>query len=147
MKTATLLFGLLIYPLIGFSQENKTQIDSLARIIASSESISGYTKGIAGTISEEYQAFMRLSEVATTDDLTNLINQPNLVLKCYAFAALVKKDKAKATEISKFYADNNQTITFIDGCFGRRMKVYEFMTKSLVANGFPNSFTVTSNIR
>lgn len=146
MKIAILPI-LLLSSLIGFSQGKKTQIDSLAHIIASSESVSGYTKGIAGTISEEYQAFTKLAEVATTDDLTNLINQPNLVLKCYAFAALVKYDKVKATEISKLFAENNQSITFIEGCFGSRMKVYEFMKKSLTANGFPNSFTITSNFR
>jgi len=103
------------------------KIDSLVAKIVNANVGSGYTKGINGIISEEYQAYKSLVENCKNEELIVLCRYPNACVRCYAFLALLNKNRILTEEIlasANFY---NEKVTIISGCFGQRVTVLDFM--------------------
>ncbi len=91
--------------------------------------VTGYSSGITGQVSEQYQLFIRLREKATTEELIELTNHENALVKCYAFWALkAHKDVDRNVLLEKHY-DDDRKITFLHGCIGTATTVYELMQR------------------
>jgi hypothetical protein len=108
-----------------FSQSAK--IDSLVSIIVNANVVSGYTKGINGIISPEYQAYQGLIRTCKSEDLIALCKHQNPCVRCYAFLALIHTNKIRAEEIFSNAEIDNEEVTLISGCFGQRISVSDFM--------------------
>lgn len=108
-----------------FAQSSK--IDSLVDIIVKANVVSGYTKGINGVISEEYQAFKSIIEICKTEELITILQHQNACVRCYTFLALLNKNRTLAEEILLRNTIDNEMITLINGCFGQRISVSNFM--------------------
>ena len=123
MKRA--LFILVLTTNYTFAQSVK--IDSLVAIIVNANVVSGYTKGINGIISEEYQAYKSLLENCKNEELIVLCRYPNACVRCYAFLALLNKNRTLAEEMLGSADFDNEKVTIINGCFGQRVTVSDFM--------------------
>lgn len=116
-----ILLVLVLVTNYSFAQYSK--IDSLVTILENVNVVSGYTKGINGIISEEYQAYKNLIEVCKTEELITLCQHQNACVRCYAFLALFNKNRTLAEEILLKNALDNEKVTLINGCFGQRISV------------------------
>jgi hypothetical protein len=103
------------------------KIDSLVNIIVNANVVSAYTKGINGIISEEYQAYKSLIEICQSEELISLCKHQNACVRCYAFLALLKKNRTLAEEMLLSSYVDNEKVTLINGCFGQRVTVTDFM--------------------
>ncbi|MCP9756816.1 hypothetical protein EGI26_16750 [Lacihabitans sp. CCS-44] len=120
-----ILLVLVLVTNYSFAQSSK--IDSLVAIIEHANVVSGYTKGINGIISEEYQAYKGLIEIYKTEELIALCQHQNACVRCYAFLALLNKNRTLAEEILLKNSIDNEKVTLINGCFGQRISVSDFM--------------------
>lgn len=124
-KMKLILFVLVLVTNYSFAQPSK--IDSLVAIIVEANVVSGYTKGINVIISEEYQAYKGLIEICKTEELISLCQHQNACVRCYAFLALLNKNRTLAEEIKHKNSIDNEKVTLINGCFGQRISVSDFM--------------------
>ncbi|HLO43601.1 MAG TPA: hypothetical protein VK175_04655 [Leadbetterella sp.] len=108
-----------------FSQSPK--IDSLVSIIVNANVVSGYTKGINGIISPEYQAYQGLIKTCKSEDLIALCKHQNPCVRCYAFLALLHTNRRLAEEIFSNAVVDHEEVTLINGCFGQSITVSDLM--------------------
>ncbi len=120
-----ILFILVLATNYSFAQSSK--IDSLVTIIVNANVVSGYTKGINGIISEEYQAYKSLIDICKTEELLILLKHQNACVRCYAFMAIMHKNRTLAEEKILNNNIDNEKVTLINGCFGQRITVSDFM--------------------
>lgn len=118
---------LLLFFVANYSFAQSSTIDSLVAIIVDANVVSGYTKGINGIISEEYQAYQGLVRLCTSEDLMSLCKHQNACVRCYAFLALLNTNVGLAEEIISSAKSDNEKITLINGCFGQKMTVSDFI--------------------
>lgn len=102
-------------------------VDSLVAIIVNANVVSGYTKGINGIISPEYQAYQGLIRTCKYEDLISLFKHQNPCVRCYAFLALLNTNRSLAEEMYSNAEVDNEKVTLINGCFGQRITVSDFM--------------------
>ncbi len=119
------LFILVLMTNYTFGQSVK--IDFFVTIIENANVVSGYTKGINGIIYKEYQAYKGLIEICKTDELITLCQHQNACVRCYAFLALLNKNRTLAEEMLANAHVDNEKVTIINGCFGQRVTVSDFM--------------------
>lgn len=124
-KMKVILLVLVLVTNYSFAQSSK--IDSLVSIIVNANVVSGYTKGINGIISEEYQAYKDLIMICEIEELITLCKHQNACVRCYAFLALSNKKRTLAEEILLKNGIDNEQVTLINGCFGQRITVSDFM--------------------
>ncbi len=110
-----------------YTLAQSSKIDSLVAIIVKGNVVSGYTKGINGIVSDEYQAYESIIEICKTEELITLLEHHNPCVRCYAFLALLNKNKSLAGEILLKDAIDNEKVTLINGCFGQRISVSDFI--------------------
>jgi hypothetical protein len=96
-------------------------------IIVDANVISGYTKGINGIVSEEYQVYQGLVRLCTSEDLMSLCKHQNACLRCCAFLALLNTNVGLVEEIIASDKSDNEKVTLINGCFGQKITVSDFM--------------------
>ena len=127
MKKNLLLLFLFLLSQYSFAQANNEKLDSLVSTFSNSVTVSGYSKGIAGIISEEYLAYNELFKVASNEQLIALTDHSNGIVKCYAFLALAQKDKRLAKDIAIKHEEDNQQIEVLKGCKSSIETVAKFM--------------------
>jgi hypothetical protein len=117
----------LLFFMVNYSFAQSSKIDSLVAIIVDANVVSGYTKGINGIVSEEYQVYQGLVRLCTSEDLMSLCKHQNACVRCYAFLALLNTNGRLAEEIIASANSDNEKITLINGCFGQKITVSDFM--------------------
>ena len=92
-----------------------------------------YTIGIGGIISTQYQLFQQLAQLATPQQLVDLINHKNAVVRLYAYQALRRK-KVKISEgIMTDFANDRTLITVMRGCIMEQQPVSTLINHKLNA--------------
>ena len=92
-----------------------------------------YTIGIGGIISTQYQLFQQLAQLATPQQLVDLINHKNAVVRLYAYQALRRK-KVKISEgIMTDFANDRTLITVLRGCIMEQQPVSMLINHKLIA--------------
>ena len=92
-----------------------------------------YTIGIGGIISTQYQLFQQLAQLATPQQLVDLINHKNAVVRLYAYQALRRK-KVKISEgIMTDFANDRTLITVLRGCIMEQQPVSTLINHKLNA--------------
>jgi hypothetical protein len=121
-----------------FAQPSK--VDSLVNIIEDANVVSGYTKGINGIISEEYQSYKKVLQICKTEELISLLQHQNACVRCYAFLVILNKNRTLAEEILHKNSIDNEKVTLINGCYEQRISVSDFIKSRGREIDNPNHF-------
>jgi hypothetical protein len=117
----------LLFFVVNYSFAQSSKIDSLVAIIVDANVISGYTKGINGIVSEEYQVYQGLVRLCTSEDLMSLCKHQNACVRYCAFLALLNTNVGLVEEIISSAKSDKEKITLINGCFGQKITFSDFM--------------------
>ena len=92
-----------------------------------------YTIGIGGIISTQYQLFQQLAQLATPQQLVDLINHTNAVVRLYAYQALRGKGVNIHERILNQFAKDKTLITVMRGCIMEQQPVSALINHKLIA--------------
>ena len=92
-----------------------------------------YTIGIGGIISTQYQLFQQLAQLATPQQLVDLINHTNAVVRLYAYQALRRKEVNIHDRILNQFAKDKTLIMAMQGCIMYQQPVSTLINHKLSA--------------
>ena len=101
-------------------------IDSVKEI-ANENVLNGAMVGRGGTKTSQYKRFEFLYTTATEDELLELIDHPNGVVRGYSFWALAKVRSDKLEEVIENHIGDTAMISTISGCILYSYPVIDFM--------------------
>ncbi len=104
----------------------RPQIQNLVKAIAKDGVFKSSGVGFAGVKTDQWRRFEKLSSLATTEELEDLTDHNNSVVRCYAFVALADKKTIDLYPIVvKHLKDTAKVNTFI-GCIVSSSRTGEF---------------------
>lgn len=80
----------------------------------------------AGVRPKQWDHFVKLKKVATTEELIELTNHKNGVVRCYSFWGLSHKNEIDLFEIVKKHLEDDESISTQFGCIGGQQMVGDF---------------------
>ena len=106
----------------------RLEIQSMRDTLATPGMILGRTVGAGGVETVAHKTFKRLVVSASIEELKALTRDKNVVVKDYAFWALVLRDKKEAQLIRpKFKFSFKKVNLLLYGCIGDRCKLKDFV--------------------
>jgi hypothetical protein len=129
MKLKISLLFLLVF---GFSN---AQISRKTKTLAKPLEAFSYAEsryiGVGGEKSTLYDYFIKLSEVASVDELYYLAKNGSNALKLYFSLELMKRNDKRFTEIYEYYLNYPLVIKYKDGCVGRKENISDHLKREL----------------
>jgi hypothetical protein len=120
--------------LIGLSDKNvlsNWSVLNAAYVLGSrNEKVCGHV-GYASIECEEYRMFLKLKNIATNEDLLNLIESKNPVIKAYAIQALSERDFPGIIKIFEKHISDKDVFTDQCGCIGLPVRINVYFLKCL----------------
>lgn len=83
----------------------------------------GQNLGIGGTPSEQYNRFKMLCNKASDEDLLQLVNDTNAVMRCYAFLGLSQRNMMCMESVLKEHLNDTTSVNTQFGCIGMSEEV------------------------
>ncbi|MBC2838750.1 hypothetical protein [Robiginitalea sp. SC105] len=139
---ASAFFCLLALPAVSFAQSGDSpepagaetgvveipeHILQLADTLAVVNQIHGPYVGFTGETSAQYRNFVKLSELACTDELLQLTTHKNAVVRAYAFWALARQQYEELDEVLLEHARDEELVREMQGGMVTRVPVIDFM--------------------
>jgi hypothetical protein len=115
----------------GFSNKIKTLIHD----IAAENVVMGSAVGIAAIRPEQWDRYEKLSRLATDEELTALTDDTNVVVRCYAFQALVKRRRIDPFPVLLRHLSDTAYVHTMSGCIGSTQKVGDFYLECMSLSG------------
>jgi len=129
-SVASILFFFLTISSFGQFGIDKTKISSQTeKIVAKIEKVDevmGNAVGEGGIQPEQYDHFIELQKTATKDELMELTNHPNGVVRCYSFWALSYDREINLLPIVVQHIYDNEFVKTQFGCRGGQERVGDF---------------------
>ena len=94
----------------------------------------GSAVGYAGIRPEQYDYFTQLQKEATKDELIELTNHPNGVIRCYSFWALTYDSSINLFTIVVRHINDDENVKTQFGCIGSSEKVGDFFIDLVTPN-------------
>lgn len=117
---------LLAVATISFGQKQKSNsVAPVVNAIAKSNVYEvSYTVGYAGTISKQYERLVKLSSLATEQELLAIAAQnKNAVVRLYALQALKQKKIRIPQELLRQFQNDHTMVKMLKGCIGDQKRV------------------------
>jgi hypothetical protein len=115
-------FGQLHFDKTKISRQTEQIVSKIEKV----NELMGSAVYYAGIRPAQYDNFTNLQDRATQDELVELTNHPNGVVRCYAFWALTYKPSAKLLPIVIAHIGDTVSVNTQFGCIGSREKVGDF---------------------
>ena len=96
--------------------ENMTQVDSLVIILAESEAVKERYVGFSGYTPTEYKTFEELMEVASEDELNNLLTHSSPIVRVYAYRALLANEMEINLDYETSLMQDSTEVDWFSGC-------------------------------
>lgn len=93
------------------------EIDTLISGIVAENILNDEGIGISWRKNPQWERFIRLSAIATEEDLIKLMDHSNAVVRGYSFHALAKMKSSQVFPILKKHLSDTTTVTTFSGCF------------------------------
>ena len=106
------------------SISNKTK--KAVKKIESVNELMGSAVGYSGTQPKQWDNFEELKKIATKEELIELTNHPNGVVRSYSFWALTHKKEIELYSIVKKHLNDSELINTQFGCIGSQEMVGDF---------------------
>lgn len=98
-------------PIVAVCQTKKTLIDSIIK----RNVFESHYVGAGGTMSEQYENFLKLIKISSEKELLKLTDHKNPILRVYAQTYFIEQNK-NVIEIFKKELKRNEKIEALDGC-------------------------------
>lgn len=123
----TLLFFAKSFGQLNFDKSKISyQTEKIVVRIEKINELMGSAVGYAGVRPEQYDYFIQLQNKATKDELVELTNHPNGVVRCYSIWALSHDTTYNLFPIVRRHIRDDKLINTQFGCIGSREKVGDF---------------------
>lgn len=109
-------------------------IDSLVIDIAMDNMLNDEGIGIGWRENDQWKRYLRLSEVATEDELVKLTNHENAVVRGYSFQALAKNKSSHVFPILINHLTDTATATSFSGCFQTDQMLGDYLIDIVAIN-------------
>lgn len=110
------------------------QILSLTNKISKAERFDSKYVYYEAKTTEQYKRFEKLTEIATVDELKELMNHKSPYVRVYSFWALAKKHYDKLDSIILSHKDDNAIIETQSGCIGYQDNVVHLIIEIVTPN-------------
>lgn len=97
-------------------------VDSIAEVNV----YEGARIGLEGSKSKQWRRYEELKKIATNDELTELTNHENPVVRCYSFKALLYRKNIDVLSIVKKHLNDDTSFKLLSGDLGDRQTVGDF---------------------
>lgn len=114
-------------------QKISTKTKIIVKAISKENRLTNEYIGEAGTKSKQFDNFEKLKK-ASTEELLNLTNHPNGIVRCYSFWALGFRTNIDLLEIVKNHLNDNEEIEYQSGCIVSNEKVGDFFISLVTPN-------------
>lgn len=105
----------------------RKQVHKIASRMEKGGGIDDFAVGFSGTQTEQYDRFLRLMQIARTEELVALTGHPAPAVRGYAFWALVERKYPGLEIIYKAHADDKEKVLFTQGCIPLELPMPVFM--------------------
>ncbi|NCT18998.1 MAG: hypothetical protein GW771_12285 [Flavobacteriia bacterium] len=99
-----------------FGQTVGPEIDKIVKGIAKDNMLKSAGVGIAGARTDQWDRYIALKTKATNEELINLTDSENGVVRCYSFQALATRKNINLLPILIKHLTDTTTITTFQGC-------------------------------
>jgi hypothetical protein len=138
MRLVQLTIWILLTMHLTYAQELNTklshQIKSIVKDMAKYKRIDSEAVGFAGTRTKQYDRFIKLTHIATTEELVLLMDHKSPVVRGYSFWALAKLNYSDLEKIFKAHKNDTEYVDELDGCIGGKIPLIDFMTWVVTPN-------------
>lgn len=123
------LIVIVFFGLISTLRAQESSIDTIVDELATYHEVTNHSSGIAGIVSPQYQLFMKLDDLASDQELIELMKNPSPVVVAYAYWAINDKNSVKISEVLKDHPSKDKEIIFIKGCVGTNLSLLELLQR------------------
>ncbi len=92
--------------------------------------------GRGGITGKQWKRYVALRTEATAEELVDLTDYTNPVVRSYAFMALVERNHPDVFTILVQHSNDRDTMLVLSGCTGRFAEVREFLAGTVTHGGF-----------
>lgn len=105
----------------------RKQVHKIAAQMEKGGGIDDFAVGFSGTQTEQYDRFLRLKQIAQTEELVALTGHPASIVRGYAFWALTERRYKGLEDIYQAHVDDREEVLFMQGCIINELPVVVFM--------------------
>ncbi|WP_346861717.1 hypothetical protein [uncultured Draconibacterium sp.] len=113
MKTfLMIIFSSLVIQTFGqsFTNEISKEVNNIVDSIIAFKTFTGEKIGLLHYTSPQYKNFEKFEKLASTKELSILLNHPNGIIRCYSFWAISNRDSIDIFDILKKHISDNELI-------------------------------------
>jgi hypothetical protein len=110
-------------------------IKTLIHDMAAENVVMGSAVGFAGIRPEQWDRYEKLSRLATDEELTALTDDTNVVVRCYAFQAMVERRRIDPFPVLLRHLSDTAYVHTLYGCIGNTQKVGDFYLACMGMSG------------
>ena len=115
-------------------------VSEVVRAIANTNVVMGSAVGYGAQRPEQWDRYAVLRSKATDKELLALTNDTNSVVRCYAFQALVERNRTDIFPILLLHLSDTATVHTLYGCIGDSQKVGDFFLERVTESGANGKF-------
>lgn len=130
------------------TDELRPAIQKIAKGIARGNVLESEFVGIAGTRSKQWDKYEKLKQEATNDELRQLVNNKNAVIRCYSFQALANRKGVDVFPILINHLNDTAYVETLQGCIGSSQTAGDYFLEVVTPQYVDlNAYKLTSNQR
>jgi len=104
----------------------RPEINQIADSIAADNQYKSSGVGYAGARTSQWERFLTLKDIAKNEELRQLTNHTNSVVRCYSFQALAERHDSMTFSILLDHLKDNDYVSTFQGCIMSRTTVGDF---------------------
>lgn len=150
MKRQTTILTVLIFTVWTnlYGQTIRPEIEKIVKGIAKDNVLKSSGVGIAGAKTDQWDRYISLKTKATNEELINLTDNENGVVRCYSFQALATRKNIDLLPILTKQLTDTTTITTFQGCIISDQMVGDFFIDVVTPNYIDlDAYKLTENER
>jgi len=106
-------------------------LDQITDYLARQKQIESRSIGFSGNFSEVYQAYLKLKQQASTEQLKLLLNHHSPIVRFYSLMALAERDATNKKHYYQLLKGKSQKVAMLDGCIG-----FESELRHMIPTGY-----------
>lgn len=128
-------------------QSIRPELTDLISNLAEVNQLMGEFTGPGAYTSQQYKNFESLLELCTEEDLIQLTNFNNPVVRSYAFWGLARQNSLMTEQIIRNHVNDDEPVKTVIGCTGANRSVAEFMLKVVTPDEVDDCLKLSNKTR
>jgi hypothetical protein len=128
-----------------YSQESiRPEINQIVDSIAADNQYKSSGVGYGGIRTSQWERFVTFKDIATNEELQNLTDHANSVVRCYSFQALAERHDSTTFSILLNHLKDNEYVSTFQGCIMSGTSVGDFFVNVVTPNYIsPSAYKLT----